>query len=609
MKNNRIGIILVVSSLAVIALIIGLLLQRQQHDAAAQLRVQGLATIRSLSMLPAPVLVPRAGRYGVLDSVLASGGRHDFAYAAITDDAGRNLAEVAGPGILVPAAAPLTLSGFSERAPAAAPGMREFYGPVADPEGGRLQVRIGYFEPRIADGLKDLPFYALVALAVFLLVPLIYLVIKREMAPLAKLGAQLHTLASGPGQDGDAAAASVPATREQDVRGLALELNRYIDQAGRRIRELEESSVANLASGRLLEYTTNKMQAMLHCQPDGLLALDPAGDITFATAKIEPLLGVPVTAVLSQPVETWCQDAELRAVLLRLRGGGDTRRPMSFEFEPRGVPGKRLHASVSPLHGAGGAVSFGSLMVLRDATAEHLARVAGNDFVAHVSHELKSPLNVLAMYGELLADASTSPDERIEAINVVQDEIERMNSLVNNLLNVSKLEMGSMRPERHRVKLDDLLQDTWQQAQSRAQARNIALALQVPHDIPAVSVDKDLFRIALNNLVNNAIKYNEPGGSVTVTAEEGDNDVVIAVRDTGIGMAPEDQARVTEKFYRVRETGPNQRGGHGLGLYLANQIVELHHGRLSLESQPGQGSVFSIHLKKMPSLAESANIL
>ena len=605
MKNNRIGIILVVSSLAVIALIVALMLQRQQAETAAQLRTQGLATIRSLSALQVDVLVPRAGQYSVLESVLASGGKRDFAYAAVTDAAGRNLAEVAAPGVLVPPAAPLALAGFSERVPApgAEGALREFQGPLADPDGRRLQVRIGYFEPRLLGNMQDLSFYALVALAVFLLVPLMYLVIKREMAPLAKLSDQLQALAGA--RDGGAA---LPPP-EQDVRGLALELNRYLDQAGRRIRELEESSVANLASGRLLEYTTNKMQAMLHCQPDGLLALDPGGDITFATAKIEPLLGVPVTAVLSQPVETWCEDAELRAVLLRLRGGGDTRRPMSFEFEPVRVPGKRLHASVSPLHGVGGAVSFGSLMVLRDATAEHLARVAGNDFVAHVSHELKSPLNVLAMYGELLADASTSPDERIEAINVVQDEIERMNSLVNNLLNVSKLEMGSMRPERHRVKLDDLLQDTWQQAQSRAQAKNIALDLQVPHDIAAVSVDKDLFRIALNNLVNNAIKYNEPGGSVVLAAEEGDSDVVIAVRDTGIGMAPEEQARVTEKFYRVRETGPNQRGGHGLGLYLANQIVELHHGRLTLESQPGQGSVFSIHLKKMPSLAESANIL
>jgi signal transduction histidine kinase len=351
------------------------------------------------------------------------------------------------------------------------------------------------------------------------------------------------------------------------------------------------------------------MQAVLHCLPDGMLVLDPAGDVTFATGKIEPLLGVPVGEVLSQPVDTWCRDPELRAMLGRFRGAGsDNRSQMTIEFNPALVPDKRLWVTAQALHGH--AMVYGTLVVVRDATREHLARQAGNDFVAHVSHELKSPLNVIAMYGEMLADAGAAdPALRVEAINVIQDEVDRMNSLVGNLLNVSKLEMGSMRPDRHRVKLEDLLRDAWQQARARADAKGIRLELQVARDIAAVSVDKDLFRIALNNLLNNAIKYNRPDGSVVLAADEADDEVVIAVRDSGIGMAPEDRERVTEKFFRVRETGPEQRGGHGLGLYLANQIVELHHGRLTIESEPGHGSVFSIHLNKMPALAEGAHVL
>jgi signal transduction histidine kinase len=312
---------------------------------------------------------------------------------------------------------------------------------------------------------------------------------------------------------------------------------------------------------------------------------------------------------LSQPVEAWCRDPELRAMLARFRSAGlDTRSQMTIEFNPSGVPGKRLWATAQAL--LGHSMVYGTLVVLRDATREHLARQAGNDFVAHVAHELKSPLNVIGMYGEMLADAGEDdPAVRVEAINVIQDEVERMNSLVNNLLNVSKLEMGSMRPERHRVKLDDLLRDAWQQARTRAEAKGIRLDLQVSRELAAVSVDKDLFRIALNNLLNNAIKYNQAGGNVVLAADEADMDVVIAVRDSGIGMSPEDTARVTEKFYRVRETGAEQRGGHGLGLYLTNQIVELHHGRLTIESEPGHGSVFSIHLKKMPALVEGGQVL
>jgi len=604
MKNNRIGLILVASSLAIIALVVALLLERQQDTLAAQVRIQGLGMVRSLGALPAPVLTEAQGR-SVLESVLAYRDNPDFAYAAVCAENGRNLAEVASPGVLIPPATPLALTGFDERLVGAGQqqrAIREFRGPLANAD-GRLQVRIGYFEPRVLAGMQDLPFYAMIALAVFLLVPLIYFVIKREMAPLAALGEQLRTLGNAQGQ------ASQLAVPDQDVRGLVSKLNRYIDQADARIRELEQDSMASMASGRLLEYGSNKMQAVLHCLPDGLLVLDPAGEVTFANGKIEPLLGVPVTEVLSQPIEAWCRDPELRGMLGRFRGSGaDSRSQVTIDFTPSGVPDKRLWGTAQTL--AGHSMVYGTLVVLRDATREHLARQAGNDFVAHVAHELKSPLNVIGMYGEMLGDAgATDPDLRVEAVNVIQDEVDRMSSLVNNLLNISKLETGSMRPERHRVKLDDLLRDAWNQALSRAGSKGVALDLQVPRDIAAVSVDKDLFRIALNNLLNNAIKYNRQGGSVVLSAEEIDGDVVIAVRDNGIGMSAEDRERVTEKFFRVRETGPEQRGGHGLGLYLANQIIELHHGRLSIDSALGHGSVFSIHLKKMPALADGAQVL
>jgi signal transduction histidine kinase len=606
MKNNRLGLILVMSSLAVIAVVVGLLLQRQQAADARHLREQGLGMVRSLAALPVALLAPGPGQPGVLNTVLAYRDNPDFGYAALTGADGRNLAEAASPGTLVPAGAAIpALAGFGERvvrSPDNGRPVHEFFGPVASLDGKVLQLRLGYFQPQSYFSITDMPFYALIALAVFLLVPLIYLVFKRELAPLTALGDQLRQLTAAQGQ------ALVPA--DQDVRDLAGKLNAYLDQASARIRDLERDSMAGVAHGRLLEYGSHKMQAVLQCLPDGLLVLDPAGDITFASGKIEPLLGVPVGDVLSQPVDAWCHDPELRAMLGRFRGaGGDSRSQATIEFNPVNVPDKRLWATAQSLQGDAKGMRFGALVVLRDATREHLARQAGNDFVAHVAHELKSPLNVIGMYGEMLADTGDDETLRVEAVNVIQDEVERMTALVSNLLNVSKLEMGAMRPERHRVKLDDLLRDAWQHARTRAEAKGIRLELQVPRDIAAVAIDKDLFRIALNNLLGNAIKYNQAGGSVVLAAEEAGSDVVISVRDSGIGMAAQDVARVMEKFYRVAETGENARGGHGLGLYLAKQIVELHHGQLTLESELGHGSTFAIHLTKMPALAEGSNVL
>ena len=445
MKNNRLGIILVVSSLAVITVVVGLLLHRQQQAAASHLREQGLGVLRSLAALPAAVLAPGAGQPGVLNSVLAYRDNPDFAYAAVTGADGRNLAEAASAGALVPAgAATSTLAGFSERriaSPENRRAIREFYGPLASSDGAPLQLRIGYFEPQSVLSLKDMPFYALIALAVFLLVPLIYLVFKRELAPLAALGEQLRQLNAVEGR------ALAPA--DQDVHDLAAKLNAYLDQASARIRALEHDSMASVANGRLLEYGSNKMQAVLQCLPDGLLVLDPAGDVTFASGKVEPLLGVPVGDVLSQPADAWCRDPDLRAMLARFRGAGaDNRSQVSIEFNPVNVPDKRLWATAQSLQGSVKGTSFGTLVVLRDATREHLARQAGNDFVAHVAHELKSPLNVIGMYGEMLADAGADEALRVEAVNVIQDEVERMTGLVSNLLNVSKLEMGAMRPDR-----------------------------------------------------------------------------------------------------------------------------------------------------------------
>ncbi len=610
MKNNRFGIFLIVSSLLVIALVVGLLLQRQQGVQASHIRVQGLGVTRALTALPFATLAPKGGRPSVLNSLLIHHDNPDFGYAAVTALDGTILAEVTSPGVVVPGTALPSGTGslFGERLTESLPEkrtFREFYGPVMDDGNLKAFVRVGYVEPRHLLALKDLPFFAFLALAMFLLVPLILFIVKREMAPLGAISAQLEALL------GEANMRAQSPHAAHDVGALAAKLNSYLENANARIRELEQDGAKTIASGRLLEYGSNKLNAVLQCLPDGLLILDPSGEVTFASSKIEPLLGIDIHAVLSSSLDAWCEDPELKALFARYRNGScEAGRQITIKFNPIKVPDKRVCATAKPLVGGLGSMAFGTLIVLHDATREYLGLQAGNDFVAHVSHELKSPLNVIAMYSEMLHAAGADDEQlRIEAINVIQDEVERMNLLVGNLLNVSKLEMGSMSPERHRVKLDELLQDAFNHALPRAESKSVRMEIQLPREMAAVSIDKDLFRIALNNLLTNAIKYSDVGAAVTLIADEGDDDIVISVRDSGIGIAPEDQAHVFEKFYRAAEVGVNQRGGHGLGLYLASQIVELHHGRLTLSSELGHGSEFSIHLKKMPSLLQGANVL
>jgi len=606
MKLNRIGITLIACALAAIMLVVTLLVLRQQDSQTAQIRIKGVAMVKSLSSVPVPLLRD-GGNGGVLGALLAYHDNSDFAYATIGDASGRILSEVAGRGSITPVVAlPVSAAnGFGERDLAAsggAPALREFYGPLADRSSGPLFVRVGFHQPRYAVLAQDVSFMALLALAMFLVVPVIYLVIKREMAPLAALSTQLRKLAT-PGKSDSA--------DNGDVRELIGDMQDYLGQASARIAQLEQGALNTTADNRLLQYGSKKLNAALQSLPDGLLMLDPAGDVTFASGKIEPLLGIQMERILGRPVDEWCCDPALRSLIGRYSGNlRDSMRSHgaapAVQFAPLNVDGRQLSASAQPLNGGHGTMSFGTLVVLRDITPEFLARQAGNDFVAHVSHELKSPLNVIGMYAEMLAD---SDDEslRVESLNVIQDELERMNALIGNLLNVSKLESGSLNPERNRVRLDDLLSDTYNGALSRAEGKGLRVLLDLPRELDAVAIDKDLLRIALNNLITNAIKYNRAGGSVTLAARNEDNEIVISVRDTGIGIAPADQGRIFDKFYRVSEgDAPAKRGGHGLGLYLAAQIIELHHGRMLVESEAGVGSTFSIHLKTVPAPAGAA---
>ena len=158
----------------------------------------------------------------------------------------------------------------------------------------------------------------------------------------------------------------------------------------------------------------------------------------------------------------------------------------------------------------------------------------------------------------------------------------------------------------YRVKLRDLLQDAFDSCARAGREKGINFTLDLPHEISPVALDKNLMRIAINNLLTNAIKYSDPGGVVTMTAEESDETVRVSVKDNGVGISPEDQERIFDKFYRSESDAVRKRSGHGLGLSLAHEIIQLHHGTLSVNSMPGAGSEFIIEFSKEASLLKQA---
>jgi PAS domain S-box-containing protein len=600
MKSQRLGLLMIAASLIVIAVILFLLVERQAESRRGQMRAQGLSLVRSISGIPYDQLLPKENKGVLLQALLNVKGNPDFGYGILIDTQGKTIGEVTAPGTLIPNA-PLSVepaAWYGEQA-LVSPGdgrkIREFYGPVLN--NGALQgfVRLGYFEPKTFN-TEQISFLSMLALPIFLLVPLFYFLIRRETKPLDKISQQLEEIASmGP--------AKVQLNASGEMGDFVQNFNKFMQTTKQRIGEFEGEKMNMIASNRMLSYKKDKIETVLQAIPEAVVVMDETGNANFANAKVEPILGVKAEEIVGNNPEDWCQSADVRGFLSRyLQQNKQSWRTASMEYAPPNAPDRRVAVSVFPLFSTqDSSETQGSLIIFRDITQDHLAKNIGAEFVAQVSHELKTPLNTLAMYSEtLLSDAGKDESIRVEAINVIHDEVERMSSLINNLLSISKMELGNISLERKLVRLVDLLKDTFDNLAQSGRGQDLKFSVKLPPDLAPVALDKDLFRIAVNNLLTNAIKYNQPGGSVILSAEEIDDQILIRVRDSGIGISAEDKPRIFDKFFRASNSDAAKRGGHGLGLYLAREIVELHHGKLSVQSELGKGTEFSIVIKKAP---------
>jgi signal transduction histidine kinase len=597
MKNERLGLIMIAASVAVIGLIMWLVYSQQVRLHRDSVRVQGVALTRALSGADLSQLVPAGEKQSLVATLVSVQASNALAYATVVSVSGAKLFEVASQGAIVPAA---TMpadppSWFGEHA-LVSPGdgrkIREFFAPIL--KDGNLAgfIRAGYYATPRSLLAGEVSYGALLALPVFLLTAVSYFLIRREIRPLAAIGARVEELGAAHGLHTGEGQANL------ELRDYAQRFDKHVQHVQSRIGELEMQHLEAQTSNHLLSYKQEKTQAVLDAIPEAVLVLDDASAPVFANPKVEPFLGMSPAELIGKPPEVWCRNKEVLALVQRLRHhAGSAPRASAISFSPEDHPEQRIAVAAAPLTTPRDATSpFGTLLTFRDVSGEYSARQAGTDFVAHVSHELKTPLNTLLAYSELLLDyANLSESDRVNAVNVIHDEVERAAGLINNLLNISKLETGTLPIARQRVKIAELLRDSAEKMSKNADTKGVSLEVKIPPDLESIALDKDLFRIAIDNLLSNAIKYSDPGGKVTLSAANlDDHEMKISVSDQGIGISPEDCKKVFDKYYRSHDDMAATRSGHGLGLYLARQIVELHHGKISVNSVLGKGTEFTI---------------
>ena len=217
--------------------------------------------------------------------------------------------------------------------------------------------------------------------------------------------------------------------------------------------------------------------------------------------------------------------------------------------------------------------------------------------MAQATHELRTPLTNIGLYVERAIDlAEEDIADRAECLNVINDEVLRLNRLVGEVLSVSEIEAGSLSIRRDDVKLDQLVEDLRESFTRQAEKKEITLAFDLPPKLPTLQGDRDKIALALHNLLGNAVKYTPAGGEVTVTAAEVQGSIELSVADTGIGIGPDDLPRVFDKFYRAKDERLATIDGSGLGLALAREVIRLHHGDITVKSTLNEGSTFTLTL-------------
>jgi two-component system sensor histidine kinase VicK len=244
------------------------------------------------------------------------------------------------------------------------------------------------------------------------------------------------------------------------------------------------------------------------------------------------------------------------------------------------------------------------MVIIEDITQQKVAEEARHAFVAHTTHELRTPLTNIRLYVETAIDeGENNPATRAKCLNVINGETRRLERIVGEMLSMAEIEAGSFKIKSDDVRLETLFDELKNDYLQQAVEKQIELVLKLPPKLPAIKGDRDKIVLALHNLVGNALKYTPDGGRVTVGVELDDKRLAVTVSDTGIGISAEDAERIFERFYRAKDPRVAKITGTGLGLTLAREVVRMHGGDITVESQIDQGSSFTMTL---PVKAEAA---
>jgi two-component system phosphate regulon sensor histidine kinase PhoR len=357
------------------------------------------------------------------------------------------------------------------------------------------------------------------------------------------------------------------------LEALGISLNRTASRLDRTIHTLTEER--NLSS------------AILGSMVEGVAVVNGSERLVFANPGFAEILGLDVPPTSGSALVEVVRQTELLEAVRKVLGGEQL-------VQSEIVTGTlRQHYFAITVAAVSAGDTTGAVVVLHDITELRRLERVRRDFVANVSHELRTPLTAIQGFTEtLLAGAIDDPQNRTRFLEIILEHSRRLARLTEDLLMLSKMDAERLELEIRRLSVAQLIESCLETAQHRAADKQLRISVKVPANLPDISGDRRRLAEVLQNLLDNAIQYTLPTGEITLSAHTAKEEVILTVSDTGIGIPKADQSRIFERFYRVDAARSREAGGTGLGLAIAKHLVEVHGGRLWVDSEVGQGSQF-----------------
>jgi PAS domain S-box-containing protein len=392
-------------------------------------------------------------------------------------------------------------------------------------------------------------------------------------------------------------------TERKKTEQMQAQLLDEVENANRKLKKYQ-SNLEELVEERTEQFTTRKelLSVTLSSMGDGVIAVDVKKRIMFFNTVAENLAGWKSVEVQGKPLDEIFQfingvtKKTVESPLDRALVSGKTEAGTDFDaFITRDGKERPISATAAPIRKNDG-IMIGIVMVFRDVSHEREIDRMKTDFVSSVSHELRTPLTSIKAYtATILRDPGMSEETRREFLAIINDESNRLANLIEDLLEVSRIESGTVEIVSVPVDIAAVTEQVIPVLQPLADKKNIRLEMDIGDELPEFHGDESKIQSVITNLVNNAIKFTLDQGRVSVSVQHQGEELAIRVSDTGMGIPKECLSKIFDRFYRVHRPG-KQIQGTGLGLAIVKKIVMMHHGRIEVESEVDQGTSFTVFL-------------